>query len=309
MAFLLICLVVLLPSSLIAGGWAELQEADLVLKFQESDLSAAQHLLSELARGRLEVSQQLGGGEGIGLTVYLTSSEGAFREVTGGRIPHWGIGCAFPAEKTIVLRRLPGQHEALLQTARHEISHVLLHHLVSSGVPVWFNEGVAMWVAREWRLQQSAEVVYALFAGGLVPLSEIDDVLGFSYSRANLAYTESLLAITYLIHLGGEGAVPRMVDSLRSGAPFDVALQGVTGFSSGQFEETWREYVSGRFSPWALMFTSHAIWFYMTLLAMVVYLGVRAKNRRRVREWESEDPLEALPLKLRLKVNRREDGT
>ena len=304
---LFISLAVFLPSSLYAGGWAELQEAGLILQFQESDRAAAQPLLSELERSRKEVAEQLGGGEGLGMTVYLTANEKAFRELTGGRIPHWGIGCAFPSEKTIVLRKLPGQQEALLQTARHEISHVLLHHLVPARVPVWFNEGVAMWVAGEWRLRQSAEIFYALFAGGFVSLAEIDDVLGFSSTLASLAYTESLLAVTYLIHLGGEGAVPRMIQLLQVGGSFEDALQAVTGLSSRGFEDSWKDYVSGRFSPGALMLTSHALWLYMTFLAMGVYLGVRLKNRRRLKEWEEEDPAAALPLKLRLKVSRREE--
>jgi hypothetical protein len=305
---LFISLVVFLPSSLFAGGWAELQEAGLILKFQESDRTMAQPLLSELERSRKEVAMQLGGGDGLGMTVYLTSNENTFQEVTGGRIPHWGVGCAFPSEKTIVLRKLPGQQEALIQTARHEISHVLLHHLVDTRVPVWFNEGVAMWVSGEWRLQQSAEIFYALFAGGFVSLAEIDDVLGFPSTLASLAYTESLLAVTHLIHLGGEGAVPRMIQSLRVGGSFEDALQEVTGLSSEGFEASWKGYVSGRFSPGALMLTSHALWFYMTFLAMGVYFGIRVKNRRRLKAWEEEDPAAALPLKLRLKVSRREDS-
>ena len=307
MRSLLICLAVILPSSLFAGGWAELQAPGLVLRFHDSDRASVGQLIDELSKGRQEVARHLGGGDGIGLTVYLTSSETAFREVTGGRIPHWGIGCAFPAERTIVLRKMPGQHEALLQTARHEISHILLYHLVSGRIPVWFNEGVAMWVAREWRLRQSAEVFYALFSGGLVPLDEIDEVLGFSSARANLAYTESLLAITYLIQLGGEEAVPRMVALLRKGDSFEQALQGTTGLSSAGFERHWKGYVSRRFSAGALMVTAQALWFYMTILVVAVYFGVRIRNRRRMREWETEDPVDSLPLNLRLKVSRRED--
>ena len=208
----------------------------------------------------------------------------------------------------IVLRRLPGQQAELVRTARHEISHILLHDLVPTGVPVWFNEGTAMWAAQEWRLQQSAEVFYAVILGGLVPLADIDEVLDFSSSRANLAYTESLLAVLFLIHKGGQDAVAHMVESLAGGAAFDVALFRVTGDPPERFEQAWMAYVRGRFSLAAMVTSVEAFWLYMTTLVVVVFCLVRRRNMQTVARWEHEDPAQALPLRLRLQVHRREDG-
>ena len=290
-----------------AAGWEQLEREGLSLRFQDIDRASAWGLLDELISGRSEVAEKLGGGQDVPLTIYVAGSQPLFQAVTRGRIPHWGVGCAFPAERIAVLRLLPGQRGQVLKTARHEISHILLHHLGRSRVPRWFDEGVAMWAAQEWRLRESTEVSYAIFSGGLVPLGEIEGVLGFSSSRARLAYTESLLAVLYLIHLGGPDAVAQIVHSLGTGVSFDVALYRITGLTPRKFEREWTEYASGRFSATALLTSAEAFWLYMTLLLLGVFVAVRIRNRRIIERWDEESPEDALPLRLRLRVRRSGD--
>jgi hypothetical protein len=301
------CIAFFPPFSLSAGEWSEFQRDGFLLRFREPDRALAEALLIDLVAGRAEVARRLGGIVEIPMAVYLAASEGEFQALTQGRIPHWGVGCAFPEEGIVVLRKLPGRPDELLRTARHEICHVLLHHAVPGRVPVWFNEGVAMWAAQEWRFRQSTEVFYAMFSGGLVPLAEIDRVLSFSSPRARLAYTESLLAVIYLIHLGGPDAVGGIVSELTSGTSFEVALYRVTEYTPRRFEKSWADYVRGRFSLTSLLIAPEALWFYLALLFLAVYAAVRIRNRRVVQRWEAEDPADGLPLRLRLQVHRREE--
>ena len=303
----LIWVVCLLCRPVAAAGWERLEREGLTLRFQDIDRQRAGVLLDELISSRSEVAQKLGGGQDVPIIVYVAGSQALFQTVTRGRIPHWGAGCAFPAERIAVLRLLPGQRGQVLKTARHEISHILLHHLARSRVPRWFDEGVAMWAAQEWRLRESTELSYAIFSGGLVPLGEVEGVLGFSSSKARLAYTESLLAVLYLIHLGGPGTVAQIVQTLGTGVSFDVALYRITGLTPGRFEREWAEYAEGRFSATALLTSAGALWFYMTLLLLGVFVAVRVRNRRIIEQWDEESPEDALPLRLRLRVRRSGD--
>ena len=305
----LIWAVFLLCRPVAAAGWERLEREGLTLRFQDIDRERAGVLLDELISSRSEVARKLGGGNEVPIIVYVAGSQALFQTVTRGLIPHWGAGCAFPAERIAVLRLLPGQREQVLKTARHEISHILLHQLARSRVPRWFDEGVAMWAAQEWRLRESTELSYAIFSGGLVPLGEIEGVLGFSSSKARLAYTESLLAVLYLIHLGGPGAVAQIVQSLGAGVSFDVALYRITGLTPRKFEREWAEYAEGRFSMTAMLTSAGALWFYVTLLVIGVFVGVRIRNRRIIEQWDEESPEDALPLRLRLRVRRSGDRT
>ena len=303
----LVAMLVLLasPAITLAEGWSELGETGLLLRFRDADRPLAETLLDDLTAGRDEIAGLLGVEQEGAITVYLAPSEADFSRLTGGRIPHWGIGCAFPESGFVVLRKRPGQSAELLQTARHEIAHILLHRAAPRGFPVWFGEGVAMWASREWRLRQSAQAMLAVISGGLVPLAEIDSVLSFASPEADLAYTESLLAVTFLIHEGGRGAVAEIVVELAERTSFAVALYRVTGLTPNRFEAAFFEYVRGRFGLTSILTAPEALWFYIALLFVFSYLGVRYRNRVRTREWEAEDPAEGLPLRLRLQVFRR----
>jgi hypothetical protein len=227
--------------------------------------------------------------------------------LTHNRIPHWGTGVAYPQAMTMVLQYRAGQSAALLQTARHEFSHLILHHvLVSTGthVPTWFSEGVAMWVAKEWRLQQSFGVAVAALRHGLVRLSAVDFVLTFDASKAHLAYDQSYLAILFLINVSGEGAVEDVVADLRDGTSFGVALYRITGLSPTEFETAFAVYIADRFGFRVLLTSGEAIWLYIVVLVMLVWVGVKLRNRATLARWEEEDPLDALPLKLRAKMKR-----
>ncbi|MYD63330.1 MAG: hypothetical protein F4W91_20030 [Gemmatimonadetes bacterium] len=285
-----------------ATEWHRFERDDLALHLAHTDAVRAGEFLNALLIGRNEIRRKLGGTPEIPIAVYLAPNEAIFRELTHGRLPHWSAGVAFLESRTIVLQ---ASADNLLQVARHEFAHIFLHAIAPSRVPVWFHEGVAMWASHEWRLRQSAAVFYAVFSENLIPLSEIDEVLSFPSAKADLAYTESLLAVSFLIRLGGPNAVVVMLSELEAGAPFEVALFRVTGETPREFERRWRDDVQARFSLMTLLFSPDLIWLYLTLLLLLAYICVRLRNRATLRRWEAEDAAEELTLQLR--VYRRED--
>ena len=289
------------------ADWVTVASDGISLKLRESDRSQGEVLLESLVSLHTEVAAKLGGLPTPAVNVYVARSHQDFRGLTQNLIPHWGVGVAYPQVMTMVLHYRVGQSAALLQTARHEFSHLILHHALASTdihVPVWFSEGVAMWVAKEWRLGQSFGVAVAAFRDGLVRLSAVDSVLTFDASRAHLAYDQSYLAILFLINLSGEGAVEDVVTELCDGTSFDVALYRVTGLSPTEFEIAFTAYAGNRFGFRSLLTSGEAIWLYIVVLFMLVWVGIKLRNRSTLARWEEEGPLDVLPLKLRAKMNR-----
>jgi hypothetical protein len=284
-----------------ANKWQVVERSHLTLKHQLPDSASANRYFKHLLLQREIVRKKLGRIPISPIMVYLAPSQRVFDELTQGRLPHWSAAVAMPALQTIVLK--PDHVAQRVQTMQHEFSHVLLYAAVGQHVPVWFNEGVAMWASHEWRLQHTASVLYAVLSGGLIPLSEIDSVLRFPSVKADLAYTESLLAVLYIIRLGGENAVVAMISELSHGAPFDVALFRVTEKTPHEFEQAWRDYVSGRFSLTALLVSPDSLWGYLVLLFGVAYVAVKLRNRAKLRKWEAEERFE----ETELKVYRPED--
>ena len=82
-------------SPLAADEWSVYRAQDVVFQFQASDSVLARVVLDDVLEGRKEIAKKFGGVPEVGMTVYLAPSESVFRELTQGRIPHWGVGCAF----------------------------------------------------------------------------------------------------------------------------------------------------------------------------------------------------------------------
>jgi len=287
------------------GTWLERRDDRCILRYHRADSALAGALLGELASAWDEVAEKLGVSAGPAAKLCLASSASEFRRLTSGQLPHWSAACALPHADLIILRRSPGEDRELLRTARHEMAHILVHRAAPGEVPLWFDEGVAMWAAGEWRLSQSAEVFLAVLGGGLLSLGEIEGILRLPAGRARLAYTQSFLVATYLIHLGGPGAVAAMMDEMSAGASFDLALYRLTGMTPGEFEEACTAYVRGRYRLGAIFLAPEMIWIHLCLLFLAVYVAVRIRNRKTLRRWADQDATEDLPLKLRLQIHRR----
>ena len=289
-----------------AVAWERADSVGVTLYFDATDRGIAGRLEADLVAGHSTVARKFGGGFDTPVQVYLAPSEAAFRELTRGQIPHWGAGCAFPSEGIVVLRRL-SSYSRLRQVAHHELAHILLHSLMPGTVPVWFHEGASMWASHEWRLHQSLETMYAGLVGGLHSLQSIDHLLSLPASRANLAYTQSLLAVIHLVRLGGTDAVAKVVEVVGTGVPFSAALQHASGLSPEAFEASLNEFVRGRFSLAAVATAPEALWTYVAFGFLLVVIGVRRRTRTRVREWEEEDSLAGLPGRLRRQIQRERE--
>lgn len=294
------------PSHSFTMDWKEVQGDGFLFRFRASDRSLVDMLLPDLIIARTEIAQKLGGVFETAMTVYLVSSEADFLDLTGGKIPHWGVGVAFPKTKVVILKKLPGKGMDLLKVGRHEISHILLHNAVSGLIPVWFNEGVSMWSAQEWKLNESTEVFYAVLSGGLMPLKEIENILSFSTPRAQLAYSQSFLAVIFLIQAGGPDAVGKIVADVASGIPFDLALFRLTGLTANEFEKRFDCFIQDRYSLMAFLVLPEVLWIFLVCLFIVSYLCVRIRNRSVIEHWDSETPTDGLSLQFRLEDKQEE---
>ena len=165
-----------------------------------------------------------------------------------------------------------------------------------------------MWAARQWRFRDSAEVFQALLQGGLIPLREMGSILNFSAAEAGLAYTESLLAVSYLIHLSGPDAIASLIAGVASGDSFDRALYRTTGLTELEFERRFTEFARKRFGPAALLLRAEALWISMALLTLVAYLMMRARLRRKLRCLDDVDDAAGLLPEFHLSPDDREVG-
>lgn len=226
------------------------------------------------------------------VSVYVVESDEEFRSMLGGGFPDWGIGCAIPSRNTIILKSpLHFKYgRPFSELVAHELAHIFLGNLAKgTALPRWLDEGFAMHQSREWRIGQDVTVGRAVLTGSLLRLSEIESVNAFREAKAQLAYTESFLAVSYLTYEYGEGAVRELVEHLASGSSMDLAFLNSIGSNYLTFQIEFETYIESKYNWISFFGDTFLLWVGLAFLIVIFYLAKKHYTRRTLKRWELEE--------------------
>jgi hypothetical protein len=122
-----------------------------------------------------------------------------------------------------------------------------------------------------------------------MPLDSIDRVNRFDAYGAALAYSESHLAVAYMINKYGIDGVPELLNAVDSTARFDGALFTVFGFSPQEYDRLVRNYIIDRYHFVFLMGDNYLFWIPGALLVIAGFIAVKIRNKRRKKIMEEEE--------------------
>jgi hypothetical protein len=226
------------------------------------------------------------------VSVYLVDSDKEFRSLVGEGFPDWGIGCAIPSQNLIVLKSPLhfDYHRPLSELVTHELAHIFLGNLAKGvALPRWLDEGFAMHQSQEWQMGQDIAVARALLTGSLLRLSQIESVNAFRESKAQLAYTESFLAVSYLTSEYGEGAIRELVDHLASGTNIDLAFLKTIGSNYLTFQLEFDQYIKSKYNWISFFGDTYFLWVGLAFLIIFLYLAKKRHTKKILKEWELEE--------------------
>jgi len=227
--------------------------------------------------------------------VYLTASSGEFQALTSGTIPDWGIGCAYPDSSLMVLKADAEimSRGNLEEIAVHELTHIVLNQAVGDArIPRWLDEGLAMYESREWSFGQGFTMAKAVFTRSVIPLHRIDAVLTFDRDKAQLAYTESFLAVSYLIQEYGLESFHRIIRRLAATDDIDRAFMDTIGLRYREFEMLWSRHVARRYGWVSFLTDSYYLWIGISVLFILAFLIKKYRAKRTMERWETETEIE-----------------
>jgi len=226
------------------------------------------------------------------LTIYVAEDEEDFRLKLGSDFPDWGIGAAISRHNLIVLKS-PIKfryNRPFPEVLEHELAHIFLNKKSSgANLPRWIDEGFAMLQSKEWRIGQDITVVRAIFTGSVIPLSQIEDLNHFSGSKAQLAYTESYLALSYFLDAYGKESFFELLDYLSLGESLDLAFLKTAGSSYLGFQAEFLSYLKKRYNFVAIFGDTILLWLGLAFLLVFLYFVKRYYNRKTLKRWEYED--------------------
>jgi hypothetical protein len=220
--------------------------------------------------------------------VYYSKSD---KRKLGVRLPEWGGGGAIGRDTVIVpVDRAPLPDMDIGRVTVHELVHIALERAYGRlRLPRWFHEGLAMTLSGELSFEEQVALSRAILTKRLLPLDSIELVNRFDRFGAALAYSQSHLAVAYMIDKYGIDGVSELLGSVRKLGGFDTALTDGFGFSTKEFDGMVRNYIVDRYRFIFFFSDSWLFWTAGALLAVAGFIAVKVRNNKRKRQMEEEE--------------------
>ena len=224
--------------------------------------------------------------------VFVTTDAAEFDSLVGPNLPDWSIACAIPEQNLIVLKSPDRYHyrKELSEVLYHELAHIFLGKALGSlSLPLWMNEGLAVWFSEKWGWEEKILVARAVLTGSIFPLGQIDSLDYFRASKAQLAYALSFLAVSYLETQYGQGAFLKLVNGYRAGQDLNQAFLSTTGLDYLSFQKEFQGMVRKRYNWIAIFSDSIVLWTGLALLFVLLYFVKKVRTKKILQRWEREE--------------------
>ncbi|MBN1154084.1 hypothetical protein JXB12_04105 [candidate division KSB1 bacterium] len=276
-------------------NWLTLDHPPFTIYYLEGDHKAAERVVNHLTVTYARISQDLEVTLSQPVRFYLCNSYDSYRKVVGINIPLWSTGLALPQQNTIVIKTVAAENN-YLTTAVHELTHLIVHQLTNrEHIPRWLNEGLAVYFSNEKDFASSTSISKALISNSIVPLSDIDHVLEFNPSKAQLAYQESYVAVILLQKRYGMNRIRQILEKIGEGYTVDEAFTHSIGIDSWEFELSWFKYIKDKYKWHFWVEFEFYLWILILFLFIFGFMIIRRRNKLKLQQWEEEDELDYLP--------------
>jgi hypothetical protein len=205
----------------------------------------------------------------------------------------YASGMAYPSLHLILLTMLaPDTWEApdLAEVLRHELAHMALDQAVAGHhVPRWFDEGLAIHESGELFTKRLRVLWDATVSRRLLPLSDLDRSFPPEGAEVSVAYAESADVVRFLMKDDDRARFGSLVQRVRSGVPFERAMEDAYDTDLRKLEFEWREDAGHRFGLVPLLTGGGALWSLIAGLALAAWVKRRRRARRKLADWAREE--------------------
>ena len=233
------------------------------------------------------------------VTIELADSEFAFqsayRRLGSREVPEHALAVAFSPQNVVLVRSShlagigPG---SLPETLVHETFHIYLGAMLRRAgrrVPLWFNEGMAQWVAGQKTDRQIHNMLQTDAKSGRLPsLASLSERFPGDMPAMSLAYAQSLSFVEWL-ESRYPGAARRILSALAQGERFDAALLDSAGEDLSSLEVAWLAELAGGRSFLRTFFSQLTLFSILSLVALAAFARYLIKRKRIHRKLEEED--------------------
>jgi hypothetical protein len=236
-------------------GWQKVQSRHFFIYYKDAPIDFVQDVNEAAESYYQEITQNLGFSRyepwsyDDRARIYIYSDQDDY--VNSAKQAKWSHGVANAREK--IIRTFPSAHGFFDSTLPHELGHIIFREFVGfqAEVPLWMDEGVAMYQEKAKRWGSHVIVAQAMENDTFIPLPELSTMgLYRDTDRAiiDLFYAEAASAMYFLISEHGKHRFVSFCQELQEGIRFDEALRrSYSRFDSmEEFNKAWVQYIRKR---------------------------------------------------------------
>lgn len=265
------------------------------LEYVRKDAGWAKDILSRVDAARRAISRQTLDAFAVRIRIVHVPTHAQFVELVGNWAEN-SIGVAMSESATIVLNgeQVRVAPEATISTVLvHEFAHLYLGVRCTGDLPRWLNEGLAMAMAGEWNIEDTASLVMTATVGQLIPVRNLQTRFPVQADQQRLAYRQSYSLTNYLMRETADESLANLIAQIRGKEGEERLRQLWNPLHRDAIEIAWQKSLRSK-SNWILFgFSSGVIWMLIMVLAFVAW-GMRKWRSRALRaEWNEEEEIYA----------------
>ena len=283
------------------AGFQEVRDGDVTWQFPAAARELVDALRASTLSDRARVNRDLDTPSGE-LLVRVGRDPDEMRALAPPEAPppDYAVGVTYPGLALVILTLTAPttwERPPVDRVLVHEWSHFTLHRALrradgsEAQVPLWFDEGLAIYEARERSLDRVRTLWEGTVRGTLLPLDELTGRFPERPHAVDLAYAESADFVGWLFTHGdgGPGEVRRMLGRMREGQRFEESISQTYSAGIGQLEIDWRGALGRRYAALPLLLGSSFAWIVVLVLLVFAYRRKRRDDARTLARWDAEE--------------------
>ncbi len=246
----LLCGAMVRPAAAVPSEWHEIKSDHFVVQYKKAPPRFVNSVVERAEEDYRKTSEVLGftrykGWIGTGRVKILVFDDAN---------DYHRLGYGWSAGETIIRQRMiityPSAHGFFDSVLPHELGHIIFRDFIGQDalVPLWLEEGVAMYQEEGRRWGADADVSRAIEEGkfiSLPDLTRLDLTRDSDKDLVDMFYTEAASLVGFLINQGEMYRFARLCRSIKDGDDFNKALkQAYMKYAQiGNLETDWKEYL------------------------------------------------------------------
>lgn len=222
-------------------NWQHLSQGNLQVNWYNRPRNFGQMMLNKANASLAHISIELGGGllRLVNLWIYRTDDD--FHGSLRPNSYEWVGGEALPPLNEASIVVVDPSDTTLVRDMPHELTHLVFHQLVAVQVPIWFDEGLAVYDQFYHEPEMPARLQAALDAHALLRLNTVTDSFPTDSDQAYLAYAQSWNLVGFMYSTFGISKMTLFIRLMHNAqTTFGMDLQQAIGENQDQLENQWR---------------------------------------------------------------------